>query len=396
MEGGLLITLFAASALLIRVGQGLYSSGLSRSKNVASAWMRIMVDLCVSSLAFWAVGAAVLAGFEVSMLFGGAGGTEDRAAVQFVPLTIFLLGTAIVPCATAERMRLFPLIVVSAILGGVIMPLVGQWAWFGWLARMEFVDAGGATVVHLSGAICAAVAAVFVGPRTGKYNRDGSSNMIPGHSIALTAAGVLVMFVGWMPYAYATGGLHGSAPPAATALNVLFAAAAGGVVSLIFCQIRYGKPDVLLFFSGLLGALVASTAGASLVSSRIAVIIGAIAGLLVPLMIVVIDLRLKIDDPAAVIAIHGVGGLWGTIATGFFVRETMVGRLKQLAVQLTGAAAIGALVLAVSLAIFFVLRRKLRAREADEYDGLDLAELDMNAYPDFHQTMIKSYHLREA
>jgi Amt family ammonium transporter len=297
--------------------------------------------------------------------------------------------------AMGERTRFAPMCVVSVVMAGMIVPIVGYWAWRGWLARLGFIDLCGASIVHLTGAICAGVGAAIVGPRTGKYNRDGSANMIPGHSMPLASAGVLVMLVGWVPYG--TGMFTTSFVPVEP-LNILLAASAGGVVSLIFGNLRYGKPDVMLFYSGMLGGLVAISAGAGLVHAIGAVIIGAIAGLLVPLAIVLLDTRWHLDDPAGVVAIHGVGGAVGTLLIGVCAAGSVSSRLKQLGIQAIGVIAIGALVLVLAFVLFRVLRAVfvLRSKEADEYDGLDLAELDLNAYPDFHQTMIKSYHLREA
>ena len=184
----------------------------------------------------------------------------------------------------------------------------------------------------------------------------------------------------------------------AAAMSALLAAAAGGLAGLLYARIRYGKPEVFLTYSGLLGALVAVSAGAGVVSVPSAVFIGAVAGLIVPLSIIAIDLFWRIDDPSGGIAIHGVGGLWGTLAVALFIPGSFVAKMKLLGIQALGAVSISALVLIICLGLFAILKasHRLRSLEADEFDGLDLAEHDINAYPDFQQTMIKSYHLREA
>jgi Amt family ammonium transporter len=239
----------------------------------------------------------------------------------------------------------------------------------------------------------------MVGPRTGKYNRDGSANMIPGHNIPLAAVGALTMFVAWFPYLV---GSELAAGPLSTSLagpmNVLLAAAAGGAASMALSQVRYGKVDIVLTLSGLLGGLVAISGAGGNVGTPAAVIIGAVAGVLVPLSAISLDLLAHLDDPTSAAAIHGVGGLWGTLAASLFSDGSIAQRAKQFGVQLLGAVAIAALAAVLSLVIFGVLKAigRLRAKEADEYDGLDLAEHDIGAYPDFQQTMIKSYHLREA
>jgi Amt family ammonium transporter len=261
------------------------------------------------------------------------------------------------------------------------------------------VDVAGASSVHLSAGVCAAVGAAFVGSRNGKYNRDGSANMIPGHNIPLAAAGVLAMLVAWVPYLVGSASLR--APMSVTTIepmNVLLAAAAAGAASMALARIRYGKPDVVLTLTAVLGGLVSISAAGGRVGTGSAVLIGAVGGLVVPLAAIALDLLAHLDDPTGGVAIHAVGGLWGTLAAGLFAPVGVVDRLKLLGVQALGAVAIVALAAALSVALFAVLRATagLRVREADEYDGLDLAEHDIGAYPDFQQTTIKSYHLREA
>jgi Amt family ammonium transporter len=214
----------------------------------------------------------------------------------------------------------------------------------------------------------------------------------------MASVGVILMLVAWGPYVMGAGALHSGAGTYA-AFNVLLAAAAGGLAALIGSIIRYGKPDAALIYSGLLGALVAVTGAANLMPTGGAVAIGVIAGAIVPWALVQIDLRFKVDDPAGAIAIHGIGGLIGTLAVAFVAPiMTMGQRMRQLGVQALGVALISVIALVSIGALLFVLKKSIgiRAREADEFDGLDLAEHDLNAYPDFQQTTIKSYHLREA
>lgn len=207
------------------------------------------------------------------------------------------------------------------------------------------------------------------------------------------------MTVGWLPYVLGvTLWSQGTASLPAAAMNVLLAGASGGMVALFYGRFRYGKPEVFLTYSGLLGGLVAITAASGSVSTLSAVVIGAVAGLLVPISTILIDLWFKVDDPTGQITIHGIGGLWGTLAVALFTPNTCPMKLRLLGIQLAGLVAILLLTVVLSLSLFVILKASagLRSPEADEFDGLDLAELDVNAYPDFHQTMIKSYHLREA
>lgn len=398
-----LLTVLGAGALLVRVGQALYAIGLGRSKNSAGAATRSLFDLCTAALAFWAMGAAILFqqhnGFfalKGSLVFGWRL-APDAAGLIFFHASAVLIATGVLTGTLAERSRFFPACGASILLAGLVVPLAGNWAWGGWLRRLGFIDLAGASVIHLTAGVCAAAGAVLVGARSGKYHRDGSASMIPGHNVPLASAGVLFMLAGWVPYVLGFA-LAARGPLGAVAFNVLLSAAAGGLAALLLGHFRYGKPDPTLALLGFLGGLVAITAGAAHVSPPSAVVIGAVAGTVVPLTSIVIDLILRIDDPVGGISVHAAGGLWGTLAAGLFAPGPLGERLRQTGVQLLGALAIAAVAAALSIAVMYVLKRTvgLRAREADEFDGLDLAEHDIGAYPDFQQTTIKSYHLREA
>ena len=398
-----MIAILGAAVLLMRVGQVLYATGMCRSKNAAGTATRVVADLCVSVLLFWAVGAAVLGqksnpvfGVDPTLLFGWYGPTTET----FFHATVVLVATGAVGGTLAERSKFLPACAASALLAGLVVPVASNWAWGGWLAQWGFRDVAGASSVHLAAGVCAAAGAALVGPRTGKYNRDRSANMIPGHNIPLAAAGVLAMLAAWVPYVFGCALLHRNVGnDFGEPMNVLLSAAAGGAVSIALAQVRYGKPDVVLSMAGVLGGLVAITAVGGTAGTGAAVLIGGVAGLLVPLSMIALDLLAHIDDPTGGVSIHGVGGLWGVLAAGIFAPGGgITERLKLLGVQAVGATAVVLLAGALSVALFAGLRATvgLRLREADEYDGLDLAEHDIGAYPDFQQTTIKSYHLREA
>ena len=283
----------------------------------------------------------------------------------------------------------------SILIGALLVPIAGRWQG-AWLRHLGYIDGGGA-FLHLSGGLCALVAAILIGPRNGKYNRDGSSNGIPGHSAPLACIGAILMFAGWAPAVLGMSSIVSEEEVLIRTSNVLLAAAAGGLASLLFCYHRYGKPDLHLTIVGFLGALVAVSASPG-TANHWAVFIGAIAGIIVPLAAIHIDLTHKIDDPTSGISIHAISAIWGIIAAGALAGGSFIARIKQLGVQLLGLAAIAALTIILSGALLFLLKATvgLRSKEADELDGLDLAEHDIGAYPDFQQTMIKSYHLREA
>ena len=389
------ILLLACGALLVRVGLAWTTAGLSRAKFAASAVVRSAADLAVAVLAFWAIGAAIQNGrWGLICDFKSYAGWP-----QFLQVVLVLIASGPVAGAMGERCRFLPILAAPALLAGVVVPLCGHWAWDGgWLQRLGFTDYAGASVLHVAGGCFAAAGAIVAGPRGGKYNRDGSSNLIPGHSVPMASVGTMLMLAGWIPYVLGAAALHGGLGPK-TPMNVLLAASSGTIAAVLFSRFRYGKVDVMLTYGGLLGGLVAITAAAGAVHSIWAVVIGGVAGLLVPIATVTIDLIWKLDDPGGGVAVHAVGGAWGTIAVGLFAPAAGIGdKLTHFGVQFLGLALMAVLAFGVSFAVFTLLKKTIGLRFSDdaEYDGADLAEHDLNAYPDFQQTMIKSYHLREA
>ncbi len=396
----------AVGALLVRMGLALYTCGLVRAKNAGAAVLRHMADLCLATLAFWAVGMAVLnptgepSWIALNHLFGLRGIDAIVLAPHLLMiLTAILIASGVVVGALSERSRFWPSLASSLLLGGILVPLLARWCRHGgWLGKMHFHDLAGASFIHVAAGCCAATGATVLGARNGKYNRDGSSNVIPGHSLPLASAGVMLILVGWFPYLLGfgsnAGGFLGS-----IALNALLTAAAAGLASLAVSHVRYGKPDIYLTLSGIMGGLVAATAGADVMTNLSAVATGAIAGILIPVLMLQMDLVWRIDDPTGALVIHGVGGAWGILATGLMGSSGYVmGRLQFIGRQLIGLGVVAGLTIAISAGMFLALRNmaNLRAREEDEFDGLDLAEHDIGSYPDFQQTTIKSYHLREA
>jgi Amt family ammonium transporter len=382
-------------ALLIRAGYAATATALVRSKNSAGTVTRHLMDAAVATLAFWAIGWAIASSpWSVLGLRPGAMfGISREWSVPASAIAAILIGAGVLPGVLAERARFWPALIATAVTAALILPIADLWR-HGWLGRIGYRDTAGAGFLHLTAAVAAAVAARFVGPRTGKFNRDGSSTAIPGHSVPLAGVGAFLQLIGFVAFAGAASGEN--FPRAAG--NILLAAAAGGLAAALLSQSRYYKPDCHLITTGVLGALVAICAGPDTLLNPFAVLIGVAAGVLVPLAVLTIDLRLRIDDPTGGVAIHGVGAIVGLLLTPVFATGlTFVGRLKYLGGNLAAIAALTILAASLAYATWTLLSRstKLRASEADEFDGLDLAEHDIGAYPDFQQTMIKSYHLRE-
>ncbi len=264
---------------------------------------------------------------------------------------IFLVGPAVVSGATLERGKAIVGILAAVLLPGFLIPFGWKLLQCNWLVSRGFVDEAGATFIHVSAGLFAAVAAIAIGPRLGKYNRDGSTNVILGHNLPLASGGILLIFAMWLPYVagFAANG-------ADAAFNALLAAAAGVVAAAIYCIVRYGRSDVFLVFAGLLGGLVAITAGADLLTPSEAVAIGAVAGIIVPYAVVRLDMFWKIDDPAGGIAIHLIGGIWSAVAVAALAPGNWEMRLRRLGAEGIGLGIIIVLALVVSC-LWLVLSR---------------------------------------
>lgn len=289
----------------------------------------------------------------------------------------------IVSGAVAERIKIGPFMIFTVIYVGIIYPIAGSWKWGGgFLQTLEtpFYDFAGSTLVHSVGGWAALVAVCLLGPRIGKF-KDGIAQAIPGHNIPLATAGVLILWLGWFGF---NGGSVLSADPALTSLTLVttcLAAAAGGVVSALVSSIWFKNLDLTMFLNGILGGLVAITAGADQMSPTDAILIGSIGGLLIVFAVSLID-KLRLDDPVGAIAVHLVCGIWGTLAVGIF------GNLAsgaQFFSQLIGVVAYAAICVVSSYLIFLILKKTvgIRVSETEEIEGLDSHEHGMSAYPDF-------------
>lgn len=394
------IVILALLGAWVRVGLMVYAAGVARARAASSALVRQLLDICVSVLAFWAVGLAIVlytgnpvVGVDVRLLVGWSTPAGSDALVYLLGV---LLAGGVVVIAMGERSRLMTVPVSAGVMGGVVVPVAAYWMWRGWLAELGVIDAAGAGVIHVTGGAMAAVGAWLVGPRNNKYNRDGSSNMILGHSVPLSLVGVGLMSLTWGAYVLAFAAQRGNA--ALVPMNVLLGGAAGALAACGYGYLRTGRVDPHLCAVGLMSGLVAVTGGAPFFGTSAAVLSGVVAGVIVPYVGMVLDTRYRLDDSGSVVAIHGVGGIWGLVAAGVFSPGSMGDRAIAAGVQAFAAVVLIAWAAGMGLAVFGTLKAaaRLRIREADEFDGPDLSEHDVNAYPDFHQTMIKSYHLREA
>jgi Amt family ammonium transporter len=392
----LTLIVLTAFAMLVRVGQAMLLMGQSHARDVAAAGVRTLLDITACILGFSGLGAAWLL----------QGVNLPAASFFFVATVQIAAGAA--TSSVAERSRLLVGPWLALIIAAGAFPLAARWSWFGGLAPGSF-DAAGAGAVHLLPGTAAILCALLLGPRTGKFNRDGSSNLLGGHSLPLSFLGVLLMLVGWVSYIVGTTLIvtvskqnvaePGHIEPAllvSAAMNTMLAAGAAMLVGAASSYQRIGRIDPWSLLLALLGGLVSVTAGAPWFNPGAAMAAGGVAGLIVPLAAAYIDMHLHIDDPLSASAVHGIGGLWALIAAGLFAPTLGAHRIDLMKHQLAIAAAcivLGAL--AAALVAAARLFTPLRKREEESYEGLDLAEHDINAYPDFQQNLIRSYHLRE-
>jgi Amt family ammonium transporter len=296
----------------------------------------------------------------------------------------------------AERWRLNSICASTALLAGWTFPVFAHWAWGGgWMARlgvnyglgMGYVDAGGAGVIHATGGLTALAMVWILGPRRGKYGSDGMPMAIPGHNAVLVLTGCILAAAGWLGLNGAGAILSGGVDPGQVvlvAVNTILAASAGALAAAAITRARFGMPDASLSANGWVGGLVAVSAGCAFLPSAAAVLVGLIAGALVPFSVEILELRLEVDDPGGSISVHAVAGIWGVLAVGLFGRFPGNGSGQFLA-QLVGVATLFGFVLPVSWGANYLLNRFVpcRATREGERQGMDLFELGAGAYPDF-------------
>jgi Amt family ammonium transporter len=288
---------------------------------------------------------------------------------------------ALIPLGgAAERWRLGAICASSALLAACTFPLFAHWARCGWLAQFGFVDAGGAGSIHAVGGLTALSMVWILGPRRGKYTSEGMPTAIPGHHGVYVVLGCLLAWLGWIGMNSAGAILFAGAHPGSlvlVAIDTTLAAAAAALAAIVLTRTRFGKPDLSLTANGWIGGLVAISAGCAVVPPVGALLIGLIAGSVVPLTIEQFELRLGIDDPGGAISVHAIGGIWGILAAGLFAGQWVV--------QVTAVATLLGCVLPLTYGLNWLLDRVLPQRVAPEGErhGMDLHELGAGAYPEF-------------
>jgi Amt family ammonium transporter len=378
----------------MQAGFTLVETGFTRAKNAGNIIMKNLMDLCIGSLGFWAIGYTIMYGDTIGTFIGSPSlffSDAENMHNLFFQTVFAATAATIVSGAIAERTKFTTYLIFSLIMTVVIYPISGHWVWqgSGWLTELGFIDFAGSTVVHSVGGWAALVAAFLVGPRIGKYT-NGKSNAIQGHNLLIGALGIFILWLGWFGFnagsQLAISGDNANAV-AGIVITTNLAAAAGALVAMFVSWGLYGRPDISMTLNGALAGLVAITAGCAAVSPMGAAIIGVIAGVVIVFSIEFIDKKLKIDDPVGAVSVHGVCGAIGTLLVGVFATDGGLlygGGLAQLGVQAIGVLAIGSWAVVTSFIVLYTLKKTigLRVSKEEEIDGLDIHEHKANVYND--------------
>jgi Amt family ammonium transporter len=410
------VMLAAILVIFMQAGFALLEAGSTRMKNAGHVAGKTILTFGICALAFWAIGFGLAFG-DGNPFFGTTGfflsGFEDQAKAAFSSLSfsdipigvkfLFQLAFAGVSLAIAwggfaERGKLPVYFIFGVLFTVLIYPIVAHWVWGGgWLSKIGMQDFAGSTVVHLQGATAALVATLLLKPRIGKFNKDGTPNLIPGHNQVLSVLGVIILWIGWFGFnpgstlSAMNDGFFGY-----IALTTNMAAAAGGVAAMAVSWMYFGKADIPSMLNGVLAALVAITASCAFVEPWAAIVIGALAGIITFFTAQWFE-KWGLDDPVYAFSVHGIAGIWGTLSTGLFATKELSekvavggpglfygGGFHQLGVQALGVAGAFVFVFVLSFILLGILKATigLRVTEEEEIIGLDLSEHGSYGYPE--------------
>lgn len=394
------VAICGAIIFFMEGGFALLEAGFVRSKNAMSIIAKVIIDVTFGGIAFYLIGFGIAYGnsngwfaFDTGITAKdlGLGLTVSNKLFWFIQLGFAIAAISIVSGAVAERMKIWSYAVFVFVFCAVMYPLVANWVWNpnGWLAIRGFNDFAGSAAVHAMGGFSALAAAIVLGPRIGKYRKNGEVNAIPGHNLPLAAIGAFILWFGWFGFnPGSTLGAVGNWELIGTvATNTFLASAAGGISTMFYTYFRYGQIDITMTINGVLAGLVAITAGCNVVGPNAAIIIGLIAGVLVDVAVLYID-KLKIDDPVGAIAVHGVNGLFGALAVGLFATEGGLffgGSPAMLATQALGVFVIGAFGFILTFILMKIMQKTIgiRISEVEESAGIDAVSFGVEAYSTF-------------
>ncbi|NOR51081.1 MAG: ammonium transporter [Gammaproteobacteria bacterium] len=398
-----------ALVMWMAAGFAMLEAGLVRSKNTAEILTKNVTLFAIACTAYMVVGYEIM--YEGGIFLAGIAGGDDlvkdalaasaengfggdsvysKGSDFFFQVVFVATAMSIVSGAVAERMKLWAFMLFAVVMTSVIYPLEGSWTWggksvFGLFSLGDdfgFLDFAGSGIVHMAGASAALAGVLLLGARKGKYADDGTIRPIPGANLPLAALGTFILWMGWFGFnggsVLKLGDMASANAVAMVFLNTNAAAAGGVIAALIVARIMFGKADLTMVLNGALAGLVAITAGPDTPSPLMATIIGAVGGILVVISIVTLD-KLRIDDPVGAISVHGVVGLWGLLAVPLTNPDaTFIG-------QIVGALTIFVWVFGASFATWFVIKSimGIRVSAEEEYEGVDIGECGLEAYPEF-------------
>lgn len=397
------VMIAAFMVFIMQAGFGMLEAGLIRTKNTCNILMNNFLDFCMASMGFFMFGYAIM--FGTGNGFIGLNGWFLNNATNHGELPLYanwlfhavFCGAAatIVAGGVAERMKFKAYLIYSFIISASVYPIVGHWVWGGgWLSNLGFSDFAGSTVVHAVGGFAALMGTIVLGPRIGKFNKDGSANAIEGHSMTLASLGTLILWFAWFGFnPGSTLSVGNGSQIAHVAVTTNLAAAAGALSGVFFAWNRFGKPDLTMTMNGALAGLVAITAPCAFVTPMEAIIIGAIGGIIVVLATALLD-KIHIDDPVGAVPVHAINGIWGTLAVGIFGHKALGlpnngllhgGGFTQLGIQALGVVTVVAFVCTVMFIVFKVIDKVvgLRVSREEELKGLDITQHGMETYSGF-------------
>ena len=396
---------FMIGALLVffmQCGFAMVETGFTRAKNAGNIIMKNLMDFCIGTVVFSLLGFGLMMSEDYVAGFIGVPNLNmftdwmNFDWNSFVFQLVFCATAAtIVSGAMAERTKFSAYCVYSAIISLVVYPIEAGWVWNGqgWLAQLGCIDFAGSIVIHMVGGISALVGAIILGPRIGKYGKNGKVNAIPGHSITLGALGVFILWFAW--YGFNGAAAEDGARLGQILLTTTIAPAVATVTTMLFTWIKNGKPDVSMCLNASLAGLVAITAGCADVDAIGAAVIGIVSGILIVVAVEFVDIKLKIDDPVGAFSVHGVNGMWGGLAVGLFATGNgqngvtglfYGGGFAQLGKQALGIVTIVAWTVVCMIIVFTIIKKTvgLRVTKDEEMKGLDICEHGLiSAYADF-------------
>jgi len=405
----------------MHLGFAMVESGLCRAKNTVNILAKNFIVVAITALAFWIVGWGLMFGDgngfigykglfflsgpdnspQTGEAYSGVYSAISWAGVPlwakfFFQMVFVAVGATIVSGVVAERIKFVSFVIFAFIISGIIYPITGHWVWGGgWLAQLGMWDFAGSTVVHSVGGWAALAGVILLGPRIGKYKKDGGVNPIPGHNMIAATIGTFILWFGWFGFNPGSVMAASWGDISRIAVTTNSAAAAATVSATILSWVVLKKPDLTMILNGCLSGLVAITAPCAFVSVGSSVIIGLIAGVLAVFGILFFD-KVRIDDPVGALTVHLLNGIWGTLAVGLFAQDAIMpgttgdgllfgGGVKLVWAQFVGIVAVGAFTFVLSFIAWFVIKSLigLRVSPEEEIEGLDIGEHGISAYPDF-------------